>query len=266
MRLALLALSLPLAAAAAAPVAFSHKIHVGDQEVPCKSCHDLKADGLPPLKTKGCTKCHEDGPPAYQGPTARKLKAQFPHKAHADKLECASCHKDVLADGHDGSQPLLARAECSRCHAEKKVTVAEGTCARCHGADLKTVRPADHDATWKVRHGAVSKWRGYGDHGTSCNGCHSPATCTSCHAENAPRDHNGLWRVRAHGLSAEWDRDRCKTCHETGTCIRCHSTTPPMNHNGAWKQTHGLVAGSRVNDTCNVCHRAAECAACHSGR
>jgi c(7)-type cytochrome triheme protein len=266
-RLSLLALPVALlGAAAAAPAAFSHKLHVGEQEVPCKSCHDLKPEGLPTLKTKGCGKCHEDGPPAYKGPTALKLKVAFPHSKHSAKLECATCHKDVLEDRHDGKLPLVAPKQCASCHAEKDVALPAAACARCHGTDIRLTRPADHDGSWTKRHGVESGWRVYDQHGKTCTDCHRTSTCRSCHNQQAPADHNGLWRARTHGLGAEWDRDRCKACHETGTCIRCHQSTPPMNHTGAWRQTHALVAGSTSNDTCNACHQAGWCAACHAGR
>ena len=268
MRLALIAIPIGLlvAGAAAAPAAFSHKLHVGEQEVPCKNCHDLKADGLPTLKTKGCNKCHEEGPPAYQGPTAQRLKAAFPHGKHAAKLECAGCHQDVLDDAHPGDRPLVARAQCSSCHQEKKVLLQEESCATCHGKDVRLVRPADHNGAWLKRHGDDSQWRVMGEHGKTCADCHRCSSCKSCHDQQAPQDHNGLWRARAHGLSAEWDRDRCKVCHQSGTCVRCHTTTAPMNHNAGWRQLHGAVAGARSNETCNVCHQTGWCAACHAGR
>ncbi|HEY3446774.1 MAG TPA: cytochrome c3 family protein [Myxococcales bacterium] len=267
-RIALLAaLPLALLGAAAAAKPFSHKLHVEEQEIGCKSCHDTtKPEGLPTLKTKGCGKCHEDGPPPYQGPTARKLGVKFPHAAHAAKMECAECHRDVLADAHADTAPLTEPKRCFACHEEKKVPLAGTSCARCHGEDKKRDKPADHDGAWRERHGDASRWRVFGDHGKACNDCHKPATCTSCHMTQEPRSHNGLWRVRTHGLSAGWDRDRCMTCHESGTCIRCHQDTKPVNHTAGWQSRHGLVAGARSNETCNTCHQPGWCAACHAGR
>jgi hypothetical protein len=259
-------LALPLVGAAAAPAPFSHKLHVGEQEAPCKTCHDLKAEGLPALKTKSCGKCHEDGAPAYRGPTALRLKVQFPHSRHAAKLSCDTCHEDVLSDAHDGNEPLLDQRRCAACHGEREIPVPPLACARCHGADVRLARPADHDIAWTKLHGSQSQWRVSGQHGKACADCHRPATCRSCHDQQAPADHTGLWRVRLHGSAAGWDRDRCKACHETSSCTRCHQTTPPMSHTASWRQTHGVVAGVRGNDTCNVCHQASWCAACHSQR
>lgn len=255
-----------LLGAAAAAKPFPHKLHVEEQEVPCKSCHDTKAEGLPTLKAKGCLKCHDEGAPPYQGPTARKLDVVFPHAAHAAKAECAECHQDVVEGTHDDRAPLVEPKACFGCHEEKKVAVAGNSCARCHGEDKKRVRPADHDGSWAARHGDASRQRVWGDHGKGCNDCHKPAACTSCHRTQEPRSHNGLWRVRAHGLAAAWDRDRCKTCHEPGTCIRCHQETKPVNHTAGWGARHGLVAGARSNETCNVCHQPGWCAKCHAGR
>ena len=265
--LASLALALLGAAAAVEDKPFSHKLHVEEQEVPCKSCHDTtQAEGLPTLKTKGCGKCHDDGVPGYQGPTARKLGVQFPHAAHAAKGRCSVCHQDVLDDAHADSAPLTDPKRCFSCHEERSAAVAESECARCHGEDLKRVRPADHDGSWAERHGDASRWRVFDEHGKSCSQCHSPATCTSCHMTQQPKSHNGLWRVRAHGLAAEWDRDRCKTCHTSGQCTQCHRDTKPINHTGGWLQRHGLVAGARSNESCNVCHQSGWCASCHAGR
>ncbi|MBI5544181.1 MAG: cytochrome c3 family protein [Deltaproteobacteria bacterium] len=270
-RMALLAvvpLSLVLVAAApevAGPKPFSHKLHVGEQEMPCKSCHDLKAEGLPALKSKGCGKCHEDGAPQWRKKEAApgQAKVRFPHSKHAEKGECADCHQSVLED----QQPAPLEAEsCGRCHEEKKVAVNELACAQCHGEDLKRRRPADHDGAWFQRHGEQSQWRALEEHGKSCGDCHRPATCSACHDQQKPRDHNGLWRVRTHGLAAGWDRDRCMTCHQTSTCQRCHADTRPVNHAGNWRLNHGLVAGTVGNETCNVCHQTSWCAACHSGR
>lgn len=261
--LAVLALAL---VGAAAPKPFSHKIHVEAQEMPCQGCHDTKVDP-PALKTKGCNNCHEDGPPPYAGPrSARLSKIKFPHLAHAAKLDCARCHKDVVEEKHAAAQPLVAPTDCAKCHEEKKVAVSMPACARCHGEDLKRARPADHDGAWPLRHGAEAHWRVFGDHGKTCADCHRASTCTSCHLTTEPKSHTGLWRVRTHGKAAGWDRDGCRTCHETGLCVRCHSETKPINHTAGWMQTHGLVAGARTNETCNVCHQTGWCASCHAGR
>jgi len=267
-RYALIAgLPLALLGAAAAAKPFSHKLHVEEQEIPCKSCHDLtKAEGLPTLKTKGCLKCHDEGAPPYEGPTYRKLDLKFPHAAHAAKMECAECHNDVLDDAPPGAAPLTDPKACFGCHEARKGWLPLDQCARCHGEDAKRQRPKDHGGAWPERHGEASHQRVWGEHGKSCGDCHRPATCTSCHMTEKPRSHNGLWRVRTHGLAAEWDRDRCLTCHESGTCVRCHQDTKPVNHTAGWLQRHGLVAGARVNETCNVCHQSGWCAKCHAGR
>jgi len=253
------------APAAAAPAAkpFSHKLHVEEQEMECQSCHDTKKPGLPTLKTKGCGMCHDDGPPPYKGPSKRPLDVKFPHQAHAE-LECATCHQDVLEDQHADTAPLVEPVRCFECHQAMKVKVPQNACARCHGEDKRREAPLDHGDAWMQRHGETSRWRVWGEHGTACTDCHQPATCKSCHMTEEPRDHNGLWRVRTHGLAAEWNRDRCMTCHETNICVRCHTDTKPVNHTAGWRKRHGLVAGTKVNQTCNVCHQPGYCAQCHA--
>ena len=86
----------------------------------------------------------------------------------------------------------------------------------------------------------------------------------SCHNLVMPRSHNGLWRVRMHGLAASWDRDRCKTCHESGVCVRCHATERPLNHVGNWGTVHGLAASTSDNEHCATCHRGSFCVQCHT--
>jgi Cytochrome c3 len=204
-RLAVVVLPVALLGAAAATKPFPHKKHVEEQEIPCQTCHDVKAtEGLPKLKTKGCAKCHEDGPPAYTAPQVRHLaNLQFPHAAHAQKVECAECHKDVIEDRHAAGAPLATRAAGEKCHEEKKVVIAPLACERCHGKDLKRVRPADHDGAWPIEHGKQATWRVWDKHGKTCSECHRPTTCTACHDQQRPRDHTGLWRERAHGLMAQ---------------------------------------------------------------
>jgi hypothetical protein len=114
-----------------------------------------------------------------------------------------------------------------------------------------------------VNHGKEARWNRQGGHGERCVLCHQNAACVACHRSESPRSHNGSWRVRMHGISAEWDRDRCKTCHETGACISCHRRTAPITHRGYWASNHGRVAG--FESRCTVCHNSGWCRNCHRG-
>lgn len=266
--LALLALS--LAAGKPSKLAdFSHQFHIETAEAACKVCHDVSTSSGRPVTDfdKGCKSCHEDGYPAYNPlPKLGALAVEFPHRAHAEKMECTVCHSGIPTDKIVAGAPVMGKDRCFACHAEKNVPVSMTACVRCHGENRKLIRPADHGGDWLLRHGSTAAWRiPEGEHGKDCKQCHGKSACTECHDQMAPGDHTGLWRARMHGLAAQWDRDRCKTCHETGTCVRCHQQTEPMNHAGPWKQVHGLVAGSRDSESCAVCHRTSECAACHAG-
>jgi c(7)-type cytochrome triheme protein len=270
--LALLALVLVSGAAdaagpaPAAPSIFSHQAHL-NRGLECASCHDVTsaagAPGAPAMSS--CTACHQLGAPELQAlPKIRALGAVFPHRVHAEKLACESCHA-AIAEDQEVAGPQLTPQQCISCHAEQRAGVPANACARCHGVDLKTVRPASHTPEWTKTHGAAAAWiASDAEHGQDCKQCHSKSSCTQCHDQQPPADHTGLFRMQAHGVAAEWDRDRCKTCHETGTCVRCHQITEPTNHAGPWLQLHGLAAGGQVSQSCSVCHQPAWCASCHA--
>ena len=265
--LALLVLLFAAGPTPAGAADFSHAAHLA-RGLECAACHEVKsAPARPHLNLEnGCVKCHESGAPQSQPlPTQRHLDAVFPHTAHA-KFACTTCHLGVTDDKiPPGGGPVLTQQQCASCHAEQHVGVSSNACERCHGEDRTKVRPATHGPNWRKTHGAEAAWRtAYDEHGQDCRQCHSKSSCTECHDVMAPTDHTGLWRMQAHGIAAEWDRDRCKTCHETATCVRCHQVTEPMNHAGPWLQLHGLAAGARVSESCSVCHQPAWCAACHA--
>lgn len=242
---------------------FSHKRHL-EEGAECTTCHLVK-ETPPKLAPQACDDCHEGSKPAYSLPAkARPLKIQFPHAAHAEAVECKGCHAATADERQPAGQPLMGQDRCTSCHHERKVTVT--TCTACHGVDARREEPSDHGLAWLRNHGEESRFRRNSEHGRDCELCHRGATCETCHRTTAPANHTGLWRVRTHGLAAEWDREACKTCHESGACIRCHRSTEPLSHKGAWQATHGLAAETRSNEHCAVCHPLSWCAACHRGR
>ena len=243
----------------------SHKVHIVVEEGDCTDCHKgtkLKGDRV-------CKSCHSGKVPKTSGIVnpARKLAARFNHERHvaAKGLTCETCHAATISDTQDTSEPLVTREGCETCHASKKVEIAEAHCGSCHESNLMKTRPADHDKLWMVRHGPQASWRDQGEHGRDCSSCHVESSCVSCHQSTTPRSHNGIWRLRTHGMAASWDREACKTCHETGSCVACHSRTQPLNHRGLWKVTHGATATARDSGSCTTCHRSSWCVACHTG-
>ena len=262
---ALFVLAAPMAVRADEPPQFSHQFHLDEQGASCTDCHDLSGSRLPTVKKSACADCHDEVPKYQYGHRSRPLQVKFPHAVHADSFECKECHAKTIGDTQTAGEPIMPQPGCIGCHEENGIAVAPSACAKCHGADKKREKPLDHAVNWERKHPQEAKWRVFDQHGKDCKMCHGQDTCLTCHKNNKPRSHTALWRVRTHGVSAEWDREGCKTCHETGTCIRCHRTTAPLSHKGAWRQTHGLAAQTRSNEHCTVCHSRSECIACHSG-
>ena len=104
----------------AQPIAFNHKLHAGDQAIPCVDCHDgaeTRAHAqLPPLSR--CLACHmkpqgddlakvrdhmvrelaaKGGPFAWVQITRNPAHVHFSHAAHVSiaKMPCADCHPGV---------------------------------------------------------------------------------------------------------------------------------------------------------------------------
>ena len=151
----LLAVALVVAASAGAcdgeppvvqPIAFSHKIHVADEEIPCTDCHVGAETGvhatLPALSR--CLLCHmkpQGDPPSEREPRVRELASAhvairwiqvtrnpghvyFSHRAHVTLAEmpCSDCHGDVARWERPptaGNPALMSMDACLRCHRER---------------------------------------------------------------------------------------------------------------------------------------------------
>jgi hypothetical protein len=142
------------------PIEFSHKIHVGEQEVPCTDCHVDAERGvhatLPALSQ--CLLCHmkpqvsepgaEPDPRehlvrelAASGAPARWIQitrnpghVYFSHRAHVSlaDMPCSDCHGDVSTWDVPPTRPnprLLSMGACLTCHREQD---APTTCDTCH--------------------------------------------------------------------------------------------------------------------------------------
>ena len=246
----------------------------------CATCHeavatDSQAKGEPAMPIDRCFGCHSDydidTPVAKCASchSANSIKTDpaypFPHKPHADMLDCTGCHQGAQGI-HPKGTTRMPVDRCFGCHTEYGVDVPAAKCTACHAVDMKNVRPPDHKSAWPIEHGIEARWRVFAQHGKDCELCHRNDACIACHKTTRPRSHTGLWRNRTHGTNAAWDRDSCKTCHETGQCIRCHQTTKPMNHRGGWTSVHGLSAQTKSNEHCFVCHKSGWCESCHRGK
>lgn len=245
------------------PGVFSHVQHL-EMGSGCGDCHASGDGGSLKATEESCSQCHDGAMlPARLAAAKKPLGIPFPHAVHAAAFDCATCHAATQEDKAGANRPVMRYADCLRCHEESGLPIAPSACATCHGVDARKVAPADHAKGWTKLHGKESAWRVFDDHGGDCNLCHQANTCKTCHAQNRPSDHSGLWTRRAHGKAAAWDRDRCTTCHEAGSCVRCHRTTRPTNHTGNWLFMHGRAGSGQ--DSCKVCHRAYEpsCRSCH---
>jgi hypothetical protein len=265
--------------------AFSHKLHVVDKELECGVCHKQaeKADkagmpsdktGMPSLKT--CMKCHEGidakkppehridlllNPengnfPEFSHVTAIPDEVKFSHKRHFDaKVACATCHKGIEQSKEVTARLRVDMKTCMDCHAQVKVGGALNNCSVCHRTINKEWKPYNHYKDWRELHGRefgfmskVSK--------TNCDLCHTPQSCTQCHKEIPPKNHNNYWRQRGHGVTADLDRHTCKVCHTDDSCLRCHQSIAPQNHKGNWDSQHCLGCHQPLNQVgCFACHK-----------
>ncbi len=134
------------------PINFSHKIHAGDNQVPCMYCHvqarrSISA-GVPSVSK--CVGCHSQV--ATDLPEVRKLMAffdnlepipwikvhdlpdfvYFPHKRHvAAEVACQTCHGPVETMQVIRREAPLKMGWCLECH--KKNKVENGLdCWTCH--------------------------------------------------------------------------------------------------------------------------------------
>jgi hypothetical protein len=264
--LAILGFSATVQTAEPAPQ-FSHKLHFAEDAGACTDCHSVPdgESGAPRVNAGACGDCHDgDDAKFSKSVTATSsIPFSFPHALHTEAAECADCHANILGGGKLGGRPIIPWNRCKECHAENDVEVTS-VCKACHGIDMSKTAPSDHGGgAWMKSHGREAEWRDKEAHGQSCRVCHKPGICKDCHQNRRPTSHNGLWRMRTHGIEAGWAANSCKTCHETGACIQCHKNTRPMNHSGAWSKVHGLAAETRDNRHCTTCHSPGECVACH---
>lgn len=253
-----------LGASAFAAGPFPHDVHVTNFEVTCTECHLQKTPGLPQAPPDVCLGCHEPTVPPYGAVKRPPLGLSFPHQVHAKRIDCLSCHQQVLDDKRVRGEPVMAKKACAECHSREGARTAFRQCTACHAGDQRQVRPVNHGSGWLEGHGLAADARGLEQHGAGdCELCHRDDGCVKCHRERRPRSHTGLWSVRLHGMAASFDSEACKTCHETGVCVRCHQATRPMNHVGAWNTLHGLAAEVTGNENCRACHTAGQCTSCH---
>ncbi len=117
------------------PVPYSHKLHAGDLQLKCSTCHPNPDPGetmtLP--KPQVCGTCH---PGKYD----RQIKwvrvyevpsfVNFSHRKHiAAKNTCEECHGPVATRAQIARETDLTMGGCMNCHREKKASI---DCTFCH--------------------------------------------------------------------------------------------------------------------------------------
>jgi hypothetical protein len=139
-----------LGAAPAQPIAFSHRLHAGDNHIPCLYCHTgatrSRAAGVPPAQT--CMNCHtvtRVDRPAVQtlarlvetGEALAWVRVHdlpdhvfFDHRPHVRAgIACQSCHGEVQTMERVSREAPLRMGKCLACHRD-----ADGPthCWACH--------------------------------------------------------------------------------------------------------------------------------------
>jgi len=140
----------------AQPIAFSHKVHAGDHEVPCIDCHvgaETSAHASLPALSR-CLVCHmkpqgdkpnpreqvvrelaiKRGPFRWTQVTRNAGHVHFSHGIHVSivKLPCSDCHGDVTLWERPPESPnpaLTNMGACLACHRERG---AATDCDTCH--------------------------------------------------------------------------------------------------------------------------------------
>ncbi len=132
------------------PLAFSHRVHVRDNAIPCQLCHAYArrgpVAGIPSVQR--CVQCHLSVAPTK--PEIVKLMAywkakkpiawlrvhdlpdyvRFTHKRHVlAGVACQTCHGDVMQMEAASQTAPLTMGWCLNCHKERR---APTDCLVCH--------------------------------------------------------------------------------------------------------------------------------------
>jgi hypothetical protein len=132
------------------PLAYSHKLHAGDNQIPCLYCHGnarrSAVAGVPSLsRCLGCHRGLKKDTPAIKTLKAHWKKQQpirwnkvydqpdfvrFSHKRHVAKgIACQTCHGEVQTMEQVREAVNLNMDRCSTCHIKHQASI---DCLTCH--------------------------------------------------------------------------------------------------------------------------------------
>ncbi len=134
------------------PIAFSHQLHAGQNQIPCRYCHVSPGEGphssVPGVNT--CMNCHNLVKP--QSPEIKKIReawqsgepikwvkvhdlpdhARFSHTPHINfGFDCSECHGQVNSMDVVATQNEFNMGWCVDCHRQPEHN-ASVDCVTCH--------------------------------------------------------------------------------------------------------------------------------------
>jgi c(7)-type cytochrome triheme protein len=259
----------------AAPVVFSHEIHLKKYNNNCKVCHNaifnlkdrqhytmadmektkscgachtgVKAFSV--ADSKFCVNCHKDKPRDIEYKIKNGGEVTFSHNKHLAKVnnDCHVCHPKIIT-GRDGRVTMAQMQDgktCGACHNGKKAFTVVGNCNTCHKG-LKT-----REITFKVK--------GVGDATFSHDFHTSRYGCKECHT----RLFDYKAGAKHYSMKEMGNGKSCGACHNgkqafaaIGDCNKCHKGYRPPEV--TFKTEAGNVKFSHAlhikNFKCNDCH------------
>lgn len=193
---------------------FNHKLHVGEQRLTCKDCHNalytkdiVKQDEIVP-KMEYCYGCHDNA-----------TATQYCMLCHVNSTK-PDFHKKEWNTLH-GKKAAVDKKECLSCHTSKD------SCLRCHKGSRGVYQY--HNPNIAVSHKFESRLSL-----RHCRACHSERQCRDCHKASGvdykypsiKTRHPLGWANKSstnfHGRKARINITTCTTCHTKNECNYCH--------------------------------------------
>ena len=194
------------------PEAFSHQLHIVDNDMECTDCHTGVTESLYAYDDNRpdkdvCFSCHDDTLFSHES-SLRTVENPvrnviFGHNSHVNldsigillkmavssgnylgippdlseefDLEnaCTSCHRGMNKTDYSTKDNLPVMSDCLLCHSEVDPPFS---CGNCHSSDFR-LTPVSHTETWIDDHTEMKH-----EKPNSCESCHGRSfTCRGCH-------------------------------------------------------------------------------------